>query len=158
MVSRRKLLVGASTVGVFSTIAGCSGGGEQNESAQAENESEETDESENIEQEGTDQIGSDIFVQNVSFSYTFSGGLASVVEVTNNREQGSGAVEVNISMEAYDGETELGNATWTVVWYDQSDSRLDRETFNGQSFEATIAQQDPDLDAEAETASDEESN
>jgi hypothetical protein len=46
------------------------------------------------------------------------------------------------------GETALGNATWTVVWYDQSDSRLDRETFNGESFEATVAQQDPDLDAE----------
>jgi hypothetical protein len=126
MVSRRKLLVGISTVGVFSTIAGCSGGGEQNGTAQTENETEETDESENIESEGTDQIGSDIFVQNISFSYTFSGGLASVVEVTNNKEQGSGAVEVNISMEAYDGETELGeDSSWQGVEATAGESEYD---------------------------------
>ena len=126
MITRRELVAGASTVGTVTIIAGCSSSSEENTDSQTESEGEETNESEEEEPEETDRIGSEIFVQNTSFSYTFSSGLSSTVEVINNREQGSGAVEVNISMEAYSDETELGrDSSWQGVEATAGESEYD---------------------------------
>jgi len=131
MITRRKLIAGASSVGAVTLVAGCSGDTQtqENNNDQTETEDQESNETnENTDQESieTDQIGSEIFVQDMSFSYVFSGGLSSVVEVINNREQGSGGVEVNISMEAYNDETKLGeDNSWQRVEATAGESEYD---------------------------------
>ena len=129
MITRRKLIAGASTVGGITLVAGCSGGTQGSNNNQTEIENEESNQTDNDgDQEAveTDQIGSDIFVQNTSFSYAFSGGLSSVVEVINNREQGSGSVEVNILIEVYNDETKLGeDNSWQRVEATAGESEYD---------------------------------
>jgi hypothetical protein len=129
MITRRKLIAGVSAIGGVTLAAGCSGNAEETDNSQTEtdnqatNESEEDDSEEPVE---TDEIGSEIFVQNISYSYAFSGGLSSTTQVVNNREQGSGAVEVNISMVAYDGETEIGeDNSWQAVTATAGESEYD---------------------------------
>ena len=110
MITRRKLVTGISAIGGVTLVAGCSGNTEETDDSQTETNSQTTNESEaNSDEEPveTDEIDSKIFVEDISYSYAFSGGLSSTVQVVNNREQGSGAVQVNISMVAYDGETEI---------------------------------------------------
>ena len=129
MKTRRKLITGVSSIGGITLIAGCSGNSEETDDSQTEtnnqatNESEEDDDEEPVE---TNEIGSEILVETTSYSYAFSGGLSSVTQVVNNREQGSGAVEVNISMVAYDGETEIGeDNSWQAVTATAGESEYD---------------------------------
>lgn len=129
MITRRKLITNISAIGGATLVAGCSGSTEETEDSQTETNSQATNESgENGDEEPveTDEIGSEIFVQNISYSYAFSGGLSSTTQVVNNREQGSGAVEVNISMVAYDGETEIGeDNVWQGVTATAGESEYD---------------------------------
>ena len=129
MITRRKLITGASAIGGVTLMAGCSGDTQENEEDQTETDGEESNTTnQNGDQEPveTDEIGSEIFVQGVSYSYAFSGGLSSTVLVVNNRDQGSGAVEVNISIVAYDGETEIGeDNSWQGVTATAGESEYD---------------------------------
>jgi len=124
MVTRRKMLVQTTALGGVTVVAGCSGespeNGSQTEerSGESEESTEATEDTEATEEttEETNEIAPEIFVENTSFSYTFSTGLASVVEVINNGEQGSDPVEVNISMVANGSEGELGkDGQWQSV-------------------------------------------
>jgi len=118
------MLVQTTALGVVTVVAGCSGespeNGSQTEerSGESEESTEATEDTEATEEttEETNEIAPEIFVENTSFSYTFSTGLASVVEVINNGEQGSDPVEVNISMVANGSEGELGkDGQWQSV-------------------------------------------
>ena len=132
MITRRKLITGASAVGGVVLVAGCSGNTQENGDGQTETDNAETTQAEeNGEEEPveTDEIGSKIFVQNSSYSYAFSGGLSSTVQVVNNRDQGSGAVQVNVSMVAYDGETEIGeDNVWQGVTATAGESEYDESS------------------------------
>jgi len=118
------MLVQTTALGGVTVVAGCSGespeNGSQTEerSGESEESTEATEDTEATEEttEETNEIAPEIFVENTSFSYTFSTGLASVVEVINNGEQGSDPVEVNISMVANGSEGELGkDGQWQSV-------------------------------------------
>ena len=124
MVTRREILVQTTALGGLTTVAGCSGESPENgsqtqeRSGESEENTEATEDTEATEEttEETNEIAPEIFVENTSFSYTFSTGLASVVEVINNGEQGSDPVEVNISMVANGSEGELGkDGQWQSV-------------------------------------------
>ena len=125
MVTRREVLVQTTALGGLTIVAGCSGespeDGSQTEEGSGESEENTESTGEDTETtaettEETNEIAPEIFVQNTSFSYTFSTGLASVVEVINNGEQGSDPVEVNISMVANGSEGELGkDGQWQSV-------------------------------------------
>ena len=131
MITRRKLITGASAIGGVTLVAGCSGDTQENEEDQTETnsqESNETEESNEKEPTETNQISSEIFVQNISYSYKFSGGLSSVVEVINNRKQGGDRIDVNILMQAYDNETELGrDSSWQAVEATAGESEFDED-------------------------------
>ena len=124
MVTRREMLVQTTALGGVTVVAGCSGESPENgsqtqeRSGESEENTEATEDTEATEEttEETNEIAPEIFVENTSFSYTFSTGLASVVEVINNGEQGSDPVEVNISMVANGSEGELGkDGQWQSV-------------------------------------------
>ena len=124
MVTRREMLVQTTALGGVTVVAGCSGESPENgsqtqeRSGESEESTEATEDTEATEEttEETNEIAPEIFVENTSFSYTFSTGLASVVEVINNGEQGSDPVEVNISMVANGSEGELGkDGQWQSV-------------------------------------------
>ena len=118
------MLVQTTALGGVTVVAGCSGESPENgsqtqeRSGESEENTEATEDTEATEEttEETNEIAPEIFVENTSFSYTFSTGLASVVEVINNGEQGSDPVEVNISMVANGSEGELGkDGQWQSV-------------------------------------------
>lgn len=153
MKTRRKLITGVTAIGGITLIAGCSGNSQETDDSQTEtdnqatNESEEDDDEEPVE---TNEIGPKIFVQNTSYSYTFSGGLSSATQVVNNREQGSGAVEVNISMVAYDGETEIGeDSSWQEVTATAGESEYDEN--NDEQYQRFVEEIEVNIEGISQT-------
>jgi hypothetical protein len=109
MIRRRQLLGSLAAVGGTVAVAGCSGSGEPTEESQA-NESEpgsETDESDADELPG-------ISVDEITFSYGFSSGLSTQIQLRNEAEEGTASVYTRI--EAFDGDQPIGeDSTWTEM-------------------------------------------
>ena len=128
MVTRREILAQTTALGGITVVAGCSSDSPEtsNQTEETGGESEENTETTEEDTEETDEIASEIFVENISFSYTFSTGLTSVVKVINNREQGTEPVEVNISMVANGSEGELDkDGLWNAVGATAGQSEYD---------------------------------
>lgn len=108
MIHRREVI---SLVGVVGStlIAGCGGSGNnQSDSEASQEESEQPSESEQDSEETpteADTQGIDgLTLVNTEFRYNFSAGITATVELENNTEKGEGPSEVNVSIEAYEGE------------------------------------------------------
>jgi len=114
MISRRNLLISAC-VGVSATLAGCADNDQPEQEANEESQTQPTDGDETDESsEGSLQKFS--LVEISSFSHTFSDGLSADVELRNETESGSGENRARVLMEAYAGDTLLGeDSEWNRI-------------------------------------------
>jgi hypothetical protein len=109
MVTRRTLLVTSGVVGTTIGLAGCSGGSQDPEE-ESESTNTTTDTGTNNEEQDAARVLPDFRLEDLSFTYGFTTGLTTTVTLRSEAEQGSGAKSVNVLMEAYDGETLIGEA------------------------------------------------
>ena len=112
MVTRRKFIVTSGAVSSVVGLAGCSSGGQTSEeNGDAEENEESTDETEtdDAEDQGANALPN-FSVEDISFTSGFSTGLKSTVVLRSRFEQGSGAKSVNLKMQAYNGETLVGES------------------------------------------------
>jgi len=107
MPTRRTLLVAAASTGTITALAGCSGG-ESSSEPQEESSEPISEEQEEGEEESEPSGLSNFSVEDINFTYGFSEGLNTTVVLRNQTEDGSGINTANVSVEAFNEDTSLG--------------------------------------------------